>query len=80
TLGVINRLFDAAQLEAIRPRIPAALFGQVVRYKPEPVLQGLRYLKNNEPDTYAVLAQALTATPGKTGVRVEFVGEERLAA
>jgi hypothetical protein len=80
TTGVINRKFDEAALDAIRPSIPAALFEQCVRYKPEPITAGLRYLRNNEPETYAVLAQALTATPGKTGVRVEFVGAQREAA
>jgi hypothetical protein len=80
TLGVVNRRFDPAALEAIRASIPADLFEQVVRYKPEPILAGLRYMQMNEPETYAVLAQALTATPGKTGVRVEFVGEMREAA
>ena len=80
TTGVVNRKFDQAALEAIRQTMPAALFEQCVRYKPEPITAGLRYLRNNEPETYAVLAQALTATPGKTGVRVEFVGAERRAA
>lgn len=80
TTGVINRKFDEAALASLREQVPAALFDQCVRYKPEPITAGLRYLRNNEPETYAVLAQALTATPGKTGVRVEFVGAERRAA
>lgn len=74
--GVVNRRFDAAALEALRGAIPAALFAQAVRYKPEPINAGLVYLRNNEPDTYAVLAQALTVAPGKPGVRVEAVMRE----
>lgn len=78
--GVLNRKFDEAALSAVAGRIPTPLLLQAVRYKPEPIAAGLRYLRNNEPETYAVLAEALTVTPGKPGVRVEFVGEERRAA
>ena len=80
TTGVVNRKFDVAALDAVRDAMLAALFEQCVRYKPEPIVAGLKYLQNNEPEVYAVLAQALTATPGKTGVRVEFVGAQREAA
>ena len=80
TTGVVNRKFDVAALEAVREAMPAALFEQCVRYKPEPIVAGLRYLRNNEAEAYAILAQALTVTPGKTGVRVEFVGAQREAA
>lgn len=80
TTGVLNRKFDAAALESLRTRIPPALFEQCVRYKPEPVKAGLAYLWNNEPDAYAVIAEALTVTPGKPGVRVEWIGEERRVA
>lgn len=77
---VVNRRFDEAALAAIRDRIPDALFDQAVRYKPEPRMEGVRYLRNNEPEMYAVLAEALIATPGKTQVRVERLAEQRRAA
>lgn len=77
---VVNRRLDEAALDAVRQRLPAALFEQAVRFKPEPVLAGVRYLQNNEPDAYAVLADALIATPGKPQVRVEFVAEAKRAA
>ena len=31
----------------------------------------LKYLRNNEPETYAIFAKALTATPAKPNVTVE---------
>ena len=78
--GVLNRKFDEAALSAVAGRIPTPLLLQAVRYKPEPITAGLRYLRNNEGETYQILAEALTVTPGKPQVRVEFVGEERRAA
>lgn len=78
--GVINRRIDPAALSALADRIPTPLLLQAVRYKPEPIAAGIRYLRNNEPETYAVLAEALTVTPGKPQVRVEFVGAMKEAA
>lgn len=66
-----NRTIDAALLDNVRRAVPAALFDQAIEYKPALKLQGLRYLQNNEPDTYAVLAQAITARPAKPSVKVE---------
>ena len=79
TYGV-NRTVDAAALDAIRPQIPAALFEQAITYKPALVLTGVRFLMNNEPDTYAVLAQAITAKPAKPAVKVEAIAEAKEAA
>lgn len=78
----MSRTVDAAALDAIRSKVPAALFEQAITYKPAIVLAGLRYLQNNEPDTYAVLAQAITAKPAKPSVKVEplAAGEQREAA
>lgn len=76
TKGVVNWSIDAAALEVVRPEIPKALFEQAVRYKPELIAAGVTHLRNNEPETYALLAQALTSKPGKTGVTVERVADE----
>ena len=69
--GSMNRRIDQAVLELIRQTIPAPLFDQAIRWKPEVNLTGLRYLQNNEPDTYSILAEAITTTPAKPSVRVE---------
>lgn len=76
----ITRNIDAVALESIRDSIPAALLERAVRYKPDLLLTGMRYLQNNEPETYSVLAQAITAKPAKPSVRVEAAQEERRAA
>lgn len=68
-----NRTLDGAALEAIRSQVPVALFEQAIEYKPAIKLAGLRYLQQNEPSTYAVLAQAITAKPAKPAVKVEMI-------
>ena len=76
----MNRSVDMASLAAVRDKIPHALFDQVVEYAPKLRLAGLRYLQNNEPDTYAVLAQAITAKPAKPQVKVEPIEAAAQAA
>lgn len=70
TFGV-NRTVDREALEAIRDSVPPALFHKAFDYRPSIDLAGLKYLRNNEPETYAVLAQAITARPAKPSVKVE---------
>ncbi len=78
--GVVNRRIDEAALAAVRERLSPALLEQAVRFKPEPITAGVRYLQNNEPEAYAVFAEALIATPGKPQVRVERLQEAKEAA
>lgn len=80
TTGVMNRTVDEAALDAVRGALPAAIFERAFRYKPALDLAGLRYLQQNEPTHYAVAAQAITARPGKTSVKVERVTETAQAA
>lgn len=79
TFGM-NRTIDREALEAIRSQVPEALFFRAIRYTPAIDTVGLRYLRNNEPETYAVLAQAINAKPAKPSVRVESLAEARRAA
>lgn len=72
TYGV-NRTIDDAALNAVRGTVPADLFDQVFGWKPALRLEGLRYVRNNEPEAYAVLAQAITARPAKPSVRIEMI-------
>jgi len=76
----VTRTLDAEALAAIKGAIPAALFEKAIAYKPAIVLPGLRYLQNNEPNTYAVLAQAITAKPSKPAVKVEIIEAAAKAA
>ncbi|MGY3265842.1 DUF7173 family protein [Lysobacter sp. HA35] len=76
----VNRTLDREALEAIRDKVPSGLYFRAIDYKPSIDLTGLRYLRNNEPDTYAVLAQAITARPAKPSVRIETIADERRRA
>lgn len=78
--GVVNRRVDEAALGAVRERLSPAICERVFRFKPEVITAGVRYLQQNEPELYAIAAQAITATPGKAQVKVEAIQEQRLAA
>lgn len=75
--GVVNRTVDPVMLAQVKAVMPPALFDQAIRYKPDIVLAGLRYLQNNEPEAYGLLAQAITAKPGKTQVKVEPIATDK---
>jgi hypothetical protein len=79
TYGV-NRTIDAAALSAIKDQVPPALFEQAITYKPALQLPGLRYLQSNEPEAYALLAQAITAKPAKPSVKLEPIAQMQQAA
>ncbi len=78
--GNVHRKVDEAALAAVREALPPAIFAQAFRFKPEVVTAGIRYLRLNEADMYAIAAQAITATPGKASVRVEAVEQQKPAA
>lgn len=71
--GVVNRRVAVAALDAVRARLAPPIFEQAFRYKPEVIAAGVKYLRNNEPELYAIAAQAITATPGKPQVKIECV-------
>ena len=72
----MNRTVDAPALAAIRDQVAPGLLEQAITYKPSLVLAGLRYLQSNEPDAYAILAQAITSKPAKPSVKVEAVAAD----
>lgn len=76
----MTRSLDAAALAAIKDSVPEALFEQAIEYAPKLKLAGLRFLQNNEPEAYAVLAQAITAKPSKPSVKVEALVSMQEAA
>jgi len=46
-----------------------------VKMKPELDVTGCKYLADNEPDVWRVVAQCITTKPGKVGFKVEPVGD-----
>jgi hypothetical protein len=64
--AVINRKMDWTKWADVAGQIPEAL--RPVKLKEELDVPGVKYLQANEPEIYALLP--ITATPGKTGVKV----------
>lgn len=67
----VNRTIDAPVLESVRAQLAPELFESAITYKPALVLAGLRTLQQHHPDAYALLAEAITAKPGKPSVKLE---------
>lgn len=67
--GVINRKLDEEKWQQIESQIPENL--RPVKTKLVLDDTGVKWLKNNEPEIYAIAAEAITVTPGKTSVSVE---------
>lgn len=68
--GKLNRKLDLKKYDQIVDRIPEAL--RPVKVKRELDVTGIKYLANNEPEIYAMLANsgALTVEPAKTSVTI----------
>jgi len=73
--GVINRTLDKEVWESIKEKI--AVDRRPVAYEPKLDVSGVKWLQKNDPDTYRILAQALTIKPGKTNVKVTAVNKEK---
>lgn len=67
--GKLNRKLDPQAWERIRDSIPEAL--RPVIYAPQLELAGLRYLENNEPDIYRIVARAIETKPAKPAVEIK---------
>jgi hypothetical protein len=64
----MTRTLDPEKWAEIEASIPEAM--RPVIYKPSLELKGLRYLQQNEPDTYAIVAQAITAKHAKPSIKI----------
>lgn len=69
----IRRSVDTDKLTEIAAQIPDAIGKRLIKWKPELVARELRFVQNNEPELYSVIAQAIEAKPAKPSVRVERV-------
>lgn len=68
--GKLNRKLDLKKFDQIADHIPEAL--RPVKVKRELDLTGIKYLANNEPDIYRMIANsgAMTVEPAKTSVTI----------
>jgi len=64
-----NYKLDGTKLLKVRNKIPEALLPLKVKELLDETR--LKYLRNNEPEVYAIFAEALTSTPAKPNVTVE---------
>lgn len=78
--GNVHRRVDEAALATVRERLGESIFAQAFKFKPEVSVTGIKYLRDNEPQLYAIAAEAITATPGKSSVRVEVMDSVKEAA
>ena len=76
----ITRSVDQAKLAEVASQVPAEFGKRLIRWKPDLVLTELRYIEANEPQLYAIVAQAITAKPAKPAVEVKAVETKREAA
>lgn len=71
TTGKLTRTLDEKKLAEVQAAVPTGVYERVIRYKPELSIRDYRYLENNEPEFFRVLAEAVTTKPAKTSVKVE---------
>jgi len=64
----LNRTLDGVELNKIRDKIPADLLP--LQAKEVLDLKRLRYLQNNEPETYRLLAGCITTKPAKPNITI----------
>ena len=69
----MNRRIDAKKWHAIREGIPRTMWPVKEKLEADP--RGCRYLAENQPDVWAIVAAAITETPGKPGLEVREVAE-----
>jgi len=64
---------DEDKLREIADRVPVDIQKRVIRWKPAIDARELKYLHCNEPDLYAVIAEAITVKPSKPSFKIEEV-------
>ena len=67
--GKLTRKLDADAWARIESSIPEAM--RPVKYAPSLDTKGLRYLENNEPDIYRLVAKAIETKPAKPAISIK---------
>jgi hypothetical protein len=65
----INRTMDWVRWDSARVNVPEGLWP--VQEKPVLDTKGVKWLKENDPANYAVVASCMTSKPGKTAVTIK---------
>lgn len=74
TTARVYRSVDAEAWEQLRDSIPEDM-RDVVEYKPKVNTRGFKWIRDNAPEVFERLAEAITSKQGKTGVNIEEVEE-----
>jgi len=69
----LTRSVDSEKLSEVAPQIPEAIGKRLLRWKPELVTTEVRYIEANEPEIYALIAQAITIKPSKPSITIEAI-------
>jgi len=67
----VNRRLDEDAFDRIRGELPAGYAENLVRYKPSLILENYRWIEENDPDAFRLVARAVTTKPSKVGVSFE---------
>ena len=68
----LDRKLDEDAYRAIEHNLPDNM--RPVRVKLELDTKGIKWMEENAPDAYALVAPCITTKPAKTAVKVEFIG------
>lgn len=71
TTGRMSRRIDEKKWAELAEYIPAPLANRLIKTKLDINLRELRYIEQNEPELYKVVASAVTTRPGKPSIKVE---------
>ena len=73
TVQSIDNKIEDTGAQALEQMLPEALFKRLIRFKPSVDARELKYIRDNEPDIYRVVAEHVTVKPGSVAVKVEVV-------
>ncbi len=68
----LDRKLDQSAYLAIESQLPENM--RPVKTKLELDLKGIKWMEENAPDQYALVAPCITTKPAKAAVKVEFIG------
>lgn len=74
TVGKLTRTLLADELQKVQAEMDPKVFGQIVKYKPELSLSGLKAVEKANPEAYSKFIAALVTKPAKASVSVELLG------
>jgi hypothetical protein len=69
----INRTLDLKIWNEIKDKIEPAIADNLIKFKPSLDLKGYRWIKENRPEVFAIVSEAVTSKPAKVGFTVKEI-------